>query len=131
MSDSNIANEPEMNDDNGKTGIWNRVLRSTLSLPGARVNRATYLKNELSKHITAAVVAGKTNGGYDGFADAQRAMTGMKEIVYRPITENHKVYQQLYALYKQLHDAFGTADYKESLHNVMKDLLDIKEKANT
>jgi len=85
----------------------------------------------LGSAIAAAVVAGKTNGGYNSFADAQKAMTGMKEIIYRPITENHKVYQQLYALYKQLHDAFGTADYKESLHNVMKDLLDIKEKAST
>lgn len=84
----------------------------------------------LGSAIAAAVVAGKANGGYNSFADAQKAMTGMKEIAYRPITENHKVYQQLYVLYKQLHDAFGTADYKESLYNVMKDLLDIKEKAN-
>ena len=80
----------------------------------------------LGSAIAAAVVAGKRSGGYNSFSDAQKAMTGTKEVVYRPITENYKVYQQLYVLYKQLHDAFGTVGYKESLHNVMKNLLDIK-----
>jgi L-ribulokinase len=37
------------------------------------------------------------------------------------------VYKRLYGLYKQLHDAFGTRGYNQSLYNVMKDLLAIKE----
>ena len=74
---------------------------------------------------------GKSKGGYNSFADAQDAMTGVKEKTYKPIPENHKIYQQLYKLYKQLHDAFGTKGYDSKLGNVMKDLLDIKERANS
>lgn len=84
----------------------------------------------LGSAIAAAVVAGKAKGGYNNFADAQDAMTGVREITYKPIAENQKVYQQLYKLYKQLHDAFGTVGYGSSLYDVMKDLLAIKEKAN-
>jgi L-ribulokinase len=77
--------------------------------------------------IAGAVVAGKKAGGFDNFADAQAAMCAIKETSYKPIPENHKVYQRLYALYKQLHDAFGVSSWTGSLANVMKDLLNIKE----
>ncbi len=81
----------------------------------------------LGAGITGAVVAGAESGGYDDFADAQAAMCGMKDITYKPIPENHRVYQQLYALYKQLHDAFGLQGWSGKLANVMKDLLNIKD----
>ncbi|HDP98444.1 MAG TPA: hypothetical protein ENN22_04570 [bacterium] len=44
------------NDSNGKIEVWNRVLRTALSLPGARIDRTSYLKKELSKHFTEAIV---------------------------------------------------------------------------
>jgi L-ribulokinase len=81
----------------------------------------------LGAGIAGAVVAGTESGGYDDFADAQAAMCGMKDIIYKPIPENHMVYQQLYVLYKQLHDAFGIQDCSGTLANVMKDLLNIKD----
>jgi L-ribulokinase len=81
----------------------------------------------LGAGIAGAVVAGAESGGYDDFADAQAAMCGMKGITYKPIPENHRVYQQLYVLYKQLHDAFGLQDWSGKLANVMKDLLNIKD----
>lgn len=81
----------------------------------------------LGSAIAAAVVAGKDNGGYDSFADAQKAITGVKDITYKPIPENQKVYAEIYKLYKQLHDAFGTDSYSGQLNNIMKDLLNIKE----
>jgi L-ribulokinase len=74
-------------------------------------------------------VAGSANGGFDDYASAQAAMTGVKDVVYKPIPENHAVYKKLYVLYKQLHDSFGLADRPASLANVMKDLLKIKEEA--
>ncbi len=77
--------------------------------------------------IAGAVVAGKESGGYDDFADAQAAMCGIKDVTYKPIPENNTVYQQLYALYMQLHDAFGLQDWSGKLANVMKDLLNIKD----
>ena len=84
----------------------------------------------LGSAIAAAVVAGKKAGGYDNFANAQAAMCGFKDVTYKPITENHAVYKQLYVLYKQLHDALGVKDTTAKLANVMKDLLNIKDAAN-
>jgi len=49
--------------------------------------------------IAGAVVADKSAGGYDNFAAAQAAMCGIKDATYKPVSENHRVYQQLYALY--------------------------------
>jgi L-ribulokinase len=81
----------------------------------------------LGSAIAAAVVAGSTTGGYDDFASAQVAMTGVKDVVYKPNHENNAVYMKLYKLYKQLHDGFGVPGTKVKMTNVMKDLLDIKE----
>ena len=81
----------------------------------------------LGSAIAAAVVAGSTNGGYDDFKSAQTAMTGVKDVVYKPIPENHAVYAKLYKLYKQLHDGFGVSGTTIEMANVMKELLDIKE----
>ncbi len=81
----------------------------------------------LGAAIAGAVVAGKASGGYDNFADAQAAMCGIKDVTYKPIAENNKVYQQLYVLYKQLHDAFGVQEWSGKLTNVMKELLSIKD----
>ena len=85
----------------------------------------------LGSAITGAVVAGKAAGGHDSFADAQAAMCGVKDITYKPIAANQKIYGQLYGLYKQLHDAFGMADYAGTPANVMKDLLNIKDNVNS
>ena len=77
--------------------------------------------------IAGAVVAGRDAGGYDNFADAQTAICGIKDVIYKPIPENQKIYEQLYVLYKQLHDAFGLQDWSGKLANIMKDLLNIKD----
>ncbi|UCF43405.1 MAG: ribulokinase [Planctomycetota bacterium] len=81
----------------------------------------------LGSAIAGAVVAGSVAGGYDNYADAQAAMCGMKDTIYKPIPENNKVYQQLYPLYKQLHDAFGLGSFSGKMANVMKQLLQIKD----
>ena len=83
----------------------------------------------LGSAIAGAVVAGEQEGGFDGFAQAQEAMCGIKEVSYKPIAGNYKIYQQLFELYIQLHDAFGLVDSTGRLGEVMKRLLDIKEKA--
>jgi len=80
--------------------------------------------------LGSAIAAAVVGGLYKSFADAQSAMCGIKRTSFKPIPENHKVYQQLYKLYKQLHDGFGLPDKAQSMANVMKDLLDIKERAN-
>jgi len=83
----------------------------------------------LGAALAGAVVAGKNAGGYDSVSDAQLAMCAVQDTTYQPIAENHKIYQQLYKLYQQLHDSFGLADHQSSLGNVMKQLLKIKAAA--
>jgi len=83
----------------------------------------------LGSAIAASVVAGKNVGGYASVEDAQSAMCGVKEKTYKPIAQNRAVYAEMYKLYKQMHDGFGTEDYSGKLNNVMKDLLAIKDKA--
>jgi L-ribulokinase len=82
----------------------------------------------LGSAIAGAVVAGMAGGGYGNFGMAQRAMCGTKEESFLPNPENHKVYQDLYRLYAQLHDAFGTKKWSGKLFNVMKDLLSIRDR---
>ena len=81
----------------------------------------------LGSAVAGAIAAGKAAGGYDNFADAQEKMCGMKDVSYKPNPQNNKIYQQLYALYKQLHDAFGLQTWQGKLANVMKELLNIKD----
>jgi L-ribulokinase len=56
-------------------------------------------------------------------------MTGLKEVVYTPNPEAHAVYQELYKLYHDLHDAFGTKEWNGNLYHVMKKLLDLRDNA--
>lgn len=81
----------------------------------------------LGAALFAAVAAGKEKGGYESVEKAQKAMTGTRQ-VYNPIAENHAVYKQLYKLYKQLHDGFGTPGNGIEMYNVMKDLLNIRDR---
>jgi L-ribulokinase len=76
----------------------------------------------LGSAIAAAVVA----GAHKNFATAQKAMTGLKPKVYKPNPKAHATYKELYALYKQLHDAFGTKEWSGNLFGVMKKLIEIR-----
>jgi L-ribulokinase len=82
----------------------------------------------LGAAMAGAVAAGRKGGGHETFAAAQAAMGGVKRTVYKPDPARHKVYLEIHALYKQLHDAFGTKAWSGHLYNVMKDLLAIKDR---
>jgi L-ribulokinase len=72
------------------------------------------------------VAAGSRAGGWSTVKSAQKAMTGLKSKVFKPNPSAHAVYKEIYALYRQLHDAFGTDDWSGGCHNVMKQLLEIR-----
>ena len=76
----------------------------------------------LGSAIAAAVIA----GAHKDYATAQKKMTGLKPIVYKPNPKAHAVYKKLYACYKELHDAFGTKEWKGNLYGVMKELIEIR-----
>jgi L-ribulokinase len=83
----------------------------------------------LGAAIAGAVVAGKKAGGFDNYAEAQRAMTGLKPKAFQPNPKAHAVYQQLYSLYRKLHDSFGTQQPHGPLFGVMKELIQIRNEA--
>jgi len=83
----------------------------------------------LGAAIAGAVVAGRRAGGHGSYSAAQKAMTGQKARVFRPEPKARKVYKELYALYRTLHDAFGTHQWRGNLHDVMKRLLAIRAAA--
>jgi len=83
----------------------------------------------LGAAMAGAVVARSAAGGYDNFADAAAAMTGVSENTYIPNPEHHRTYDRLFRLYKRLHDIFGTRQYADNLHDVMKELLAIRDEA--
>ena len=76
----------------------------------------------LGSAISAAVLA----GAHPDFPTAQRQMTSLKKISYRPKPAARKTYDQLYALYRQVHDAFGGLNKSADLSRIMKDLLALK-----
>jgi len=81
----------------------------------------------LGAAIFAAISAGKEVSGFNNIDNAKDAMTGTNK-TYNPIPENHETYKEIYKLYKQLHDGFGTNNQQVSYYNVMKDLLNIRDK---
>lgn len=81
----------------------------------------------LGAALAASVLAGEAKGGHANFADAQAVMTSVKAEQFEPIPANQSVYEDLYALYMLVHDAFGGVDDKMDLGNVMKSLIAIKE----
>ncbi len=81
----------------------------------------------LGAAMAGSVVAGKEAGGYTDFTEAVVKMTGIREAKYTPIPRNVAIYSQLYQLYRQLHDVFGTEEYSQNLYHVMKRLLSLRD----
>ncbi|HHY84307.1 MAG TPA: ribulokinase [Verrucomicrobia bacterium] len=79
--------------------------------------------------LGAAVAAAVVAGAYRNFDAAQKKMTGLKAKVFKPNPKAHAVYKELYVLYRKLHDAFGTKEWNGNLYDVMKALIEIRNKA--
>ena len=73
-----------------------------------------------------AAIFGAVAAGAGTWQDLQSKVTAIREKVYHPIPENVAVYRELYALYRDVHDAFGTTEWSGKLSHVMKQLLDIR-----
>jgi L-ribulokinase len=81
----------------------------------------------LGSAVSAAVLAGPARGGHPDFTTAQHAMTSLRDIEYTPNPDNKAIYDQLYTLYRRLHDAFGGLTKSADLSAVMKDLIHIRD----
>ena len=84
----------------------------------------------LGAAVAAAVTAGAAAGGHGSWKEAQRAMTRLKDVRFEPRPEARRIYDELYGLYRELHDSFGgVAGARSDLPSLMKRLLAIKERA--
>ena len=92
----------------------------------------------LGAAVAAAVTAGGSDGGYASWTEAQDRMTSLKEKRFDPRPDAKRVYDDLYGIYRELHDAFGlpaealakvggVANARPDLASLMKRLLAIKE----
>ncbi|HEX4085346.1 MAG TPA: ribulokinase [Chthoniobacteraceae bacterium] len=77
--------------------------------------------------LGSAVSAAVLGGAHPDFKTAQKAMTHLRDVQYKPIAENKAVYDELYIIYRRLHDAFGGIDKAADLSGVMKDIIRIRE----
>ena len=64
----------------------------------------------LGAAMFGALAAGSEVGGYDSIEEAVTHMASIEKKTYLPLPENVKVYNQLFAEYKKLHDYFGRGD---------------------
>lgn len=79
----------------------------------------------LGSAISAAVLA----GAHPDFASAEKKMTTLKNVAYKPNPAARRTYHKLYALYRKLYDSFGGVNPAVDHSDVMKQLLSLKEKA--
>lgn len=77
--------------------------------------------------LGAAIFGAVAGGGHADVPSAQRAMTGVRDERYRPDPGRHATYRRLFALYRELHDAFGLRGVGRPLGGVMKELLSIRD----
>ena len=75
--------------------------------------------------LGAAVAAAVLAGEHAGFSQAQKAMTSVKPVQYKPRKPERKTYDRLYILYLAVHNAFGGVTKSADLSRIMKDLMDI------
>ena len=96
----------------------------------------------LGSAVSASVTAGAQAGGYATWTEAQDRMTTIKEKRFDPRPDARRVYDALYGIYRELHDAFGlpaeasakvggVADARPDLASLMKRLLAVKEEATS
>jgi L-ribulokinase len=76
----------------------------------------------LGSAMYAAVAAGPERGGHPDIERAAEAMAHLRDTVYRPTPGHQRIYDRLFAEYRQLHDYFG-----RGANDVMKRLKGLRK----
>jgi len=76
----------------------------------------------LGSAMFGAVAAGRAAGGFDTIQEAAAVMAKVRDYTYKPVAENARLYDRLFAEYRILHDYFG-----RGTNDVMKRLKLIKK----
>jgi L-ribulokinase len=87
-------------------------------------------RSEQTCALGSAIFAAVAAGAYPDTLSAQAKMAGLKDVTYVPKPENVEVYRALYALYRDVHDAFGVSNSNTDLYPVMKRLFEIRKQVS-
>jgi len=83
----------------------------------------------LGAAVSAAVTAGAGAAGYATWREAQQRMTSLKDKRFTPDRAAHRVYNELYGMYRELHDAFGgVPGARADFGTIMKRLLALRQR---
>ncbi|HJR61220.1 MAG TPA: ribulokinase [Vicinamibacterales bacterium] len=105
--------------------IYADVIGQTMLIAGSPQTPA------LGAAISAAVTAGPAAGGHPDWTTAQDRMTTVEERRFVPDRGSRAVYDELYGIYRELHDVFGGVGRADAdLGSVMKRLLSVKATAS-
>jgi L-ribulokinase len=84
----------------------------------------------LGSAVAAAVAAGASAGGHATFEDGQAAMVKDGARQFTPDPEARAIYDELYGIYRELHDLFGgVPGAAAEPGTAMKRLLAIRDRA--
>lgn len=103
--------------------IFSNILKRPLEIASSAQTGA------LGASIAAAVAAGSAVGGYDTFLQAQSLMINNPCTIYYPDSKTFSIYDELYLLYKKIHDSFGRQGSSVDLSTVMKSLISLRERS--
>ncbi len=84
-------------------------------------------RSEQTCALGSAMAGAVIGGAHADFGSATAAMTAVREKQYQPNPKSAAVYERLFALYRELHDAFGIQGHQAELYPVMKELLAIRD----
>jgi L-ribulokinase len=104
--------------------IYADVIGSKIEIAGSSQAAA------LGSAVVASVLAGGKRGGYDSFPEAQAKMTKLNPVSFTPDPARREIYNEIYRLYREVHDAFGGTNKQADLSRVMKDLILLKQKVS-
>ena len=76
--------------------------------------------------VGAAIFGASCSGDYS-ISQLQENCSKVRDEVYSPDEDNVAVYKELYSLYRELHDSFGTEQWQGNLSSIMKKLITIRE----
>lgn len=85
-------------------------------------------RSEQTCALGSAIFGAVVGGAHAKVEDAQAHMADVRDHVYQPNPAHFTVYRELYRLYRNLHDAFGTRGYEQNLFHVMKRLKALQER---
>jgi L-ribulokinase len=88
----------------------------------------TVAASEQTCALGAAMFGAVAAGTFRDVQEVQQKVCRIRGCVYQPIPQNVAIYSELFTLYRQVHDAFGSPAWSGGLANVMKELIAIRER---